>query len=230
MACLFFSGCVYYRLWQIQRQLSDFSSNFTVKTSGDGLTLHFKNPVLLSKDMEFFDLAPKTREKTGTGERWEFLWRKTYRAPGENPGDHEIAASLLFIEDRLASITLPEYLFAYIPKHAFAHYLRAFGDAKINKLSRTAKARVDKEALKDLNIPPVNAEVLEKMLGEPRTIIESGDTREWRYRYRGVSPKVETGDIDAIFLINPKNQSVTQVILQLTTATIQFEFTDKQSG
>ena len=71
---LFSSGCVYYRFFLVQSQLSSFSKNFKIETK-DQVHLVFQKPVLRPSDMNWlFGLSPtKTVEKENqTIHRYEF--------------------------------------------------------------------------------------------------------------------------------------------------------------
>ncbi|MDE0476593.1 MAG: hypothetical protein OXI02_00820, partial [Candidatus Dadabacteria bacterium] len=50
--CLGVGGCRLFRFLDVKGQLGDFSENFNV-SDHDGLSLTFKNPVLLAGDIEW---------------------------------------------------------------------------------------------------------------------------------------------------------------------------------
>ncbi|OHE89227.1 MAG: hypothetical protein A3G75_00225, partial [Verrucomicrobia bacterium RIFCSPLOWO2_12_FULL_64_8] len=196
VAVLAVSGCVYLRLLELKNQLADFDRFFEVDRR-DGLKFSFLHPVLLDKDLAFFNLVPERREKTGVAEKWHFRWIKDYTGGGEKPEDFEVTADVIFVEHKLARVHLPERLFAFTPKDEFLSMVKSFGRAQIDEKKRTAIAKVEHRG--GPAHPPLAQNELGAMLGAPMEKRETAAGPQWEYRYRGATTHQHSGHINFIF-------------------------------
>jgi hypothetical protein len=189
-------GCVYLRLLQFKSQLADFERYFSTDAR-DGITITCQQPVVRDEDIEhFLQLAPETRQRVGSTERWFLRWRKEPAAGDDRP--YEITADLVFVDHRLAKIILPESLFVGLPKAGFLAAMRSMGHATLDEKSRSALAQItDQPGNGDAadTLFPTQAQ-LRAMLGAPVEIITNPAGPELRYRLNAVSPTQHFGRID----------------------------------
>jgi hypothetical protein len=206
-------GCVYLRLLQLKLQLGDFDQNFAVD-SRDGLTLTFKNPVLLDEDVEkFFHWVPDARQRSGTAEKWHFAWVKE-PAPGEaGQPPVEIGFDLFFSGQKLVKIFAPEEFFAAsMPKSLAVAALRSLGHAKVDQDKRQAASTIGSEELQTaaadrfLSRPGLLA-----ALGQPSTRTTKEGLEEWHYQFSPFSKRQRFGDsgvVDVNFTLDPATGKV----------------------
>ncbi|MGQ0794241.1 MAG: hypothetical protein ACT4NX_09205 [Deltaproteobacteria bacterium] len=189
VAALVVSGCIYSRLLDVKGQLSEFDKNFRIEERR-GLAMVFLNPTLLGGDIVWLmTTEPLSKKLYKEGELWEYLLEKQYQ-PGaaKEGGKFDIPVYMLFRDDKLAEITLPERFLRYLSKPLLARMLSSMGAAEINKAKQRADSVFQAEATED--IP--NVEQFYKMMGKPFASREFSDGRLvalYRYKLRLVNPK-----------------------------------------
>ena len=199
LACcaLLLSGCVYLRLLALKRQLAEFDTNFTLETS-HGLRLGFLNPVLLSDDVRWIGLTPETAKKLGSSEQWRVRWIKQVPPGTKETGAFDLEVEMIFTDDKLTRLFIPERYFAIMPKAFVIGLLRGLGGAAVDKTARTA----------DVNLAPSNREILTAQivttslamfLGKPTEQRMEGAHTLFRYRYTPTPPGAKNGIFDLLF-------------------------------
>lgn len=185
---IFTSGCVYLRLLQVKRQLSDFNTYFQI-TEQNGLTLIFLKPVLLSGDIVWLmKSTPTSKEKTDGGELWKYVIEKQYPGPKNEKGNFDIPINMRFENEKLGQISFPERFLKYISKPLLIKMMRSMGDAEIDKSERRAGSRF--QANNALEIPRKQQVV--DVLGLPFSAQDSDDTSTFIYRYNFGEEKTGT--------------------------------------
>ncbi len=187
-AMLSVSGCVYLRLLEFKGQLSDFEENFAVDVS-DGLSITFRDPVILEKDMWKIGLPPTLQIADAEGVTWVLVFDKQSEDDEPETVGREVQIDLRFEDDKLAAFAVGEELFAFIPKEAVLKTLSSLGDLEISVARR--KARLTVGGGPDWDFPsPDKAEIV-GTLG-PATSEEMDDDHSiltYSYRLRPASPR-----------------------------------------
>ena len=130
------TGCVYLRLLQVKRQLNDFHNNFNLSDDG-GLTLIFKNPVLLEKDIVWLmKNKPLDAERSENGELWRYILEKHYAAANREEDNFDIPISMYFQNEKLVEITFPERFLKDLSIPLLKKMLSSMGKAAIDKVNR----------------------------------------------------------------------------------------------
>ena len=176
---MFSGGCVYKRLLQLKRQMSDFNSYFRI-TEERGLTLVFLKPVLRSDDIVWLMRStPTSQEKTEKGALWTYVLEKEYPDSKNEEGNFDIPISMLFEDDKLDQISFPERFLQYISRHMLVKMMTSMGDAQIDKSERRAGSTF--QASNTLEIPRKQQVV--DALGLPFSDQESGNVSTSTYKY-----------------------------------------------
>lgn len=137
------SGCVYLRLLQVKRQLKDFNNNFILSDEG-GLTLIFKNPVLLENDIVWLMKdKPIDTQQSENGELWKYQLEKKYAEAKREEGDFDIPVSMFFQNDKLVKVIFPERFLKDLSIPLLKRMLSSMGKADIDKLNRQAESRFE---------------------------------------------------------------------------------------
>lgn len=173
-ATLFLGGCVYVRLLELKHQIADFDRNFAVQTDV-GVRIICKHPVLLDKDVRWLGLAPEQVKRVGTAERWQVRWVKQLPDGVHEDHDFDIVIQLLFADDKLTRVSIPEKYFAVMPKSLLLDLLRSLGHATVNKADRSVDAKLAAAAPDLPNI--------EKLFGRPTAEETTATDDVMRYRY-----------------------------------------------
>lgn len=185
-------GCVYLRLLEVKRQLSDYPENFSADTS-DGLRLNFLKPALLEKDLEFIGLFPNAIELSELNRTWKIVFEKNYNDGQVETENYDILVEMdLDKQDKLVSIHLNDRYFAFFTKEQFLSILRSFGGASINVKKREAFAQMEEGDQPD-QAPPTRPELI-KQLGIPFLTTEE-NTLEYRYLQKHPSEELPDGGI-----------------------------------
>lgn len=160
------SGCVYLRLLRFKNQLSDFDAYARVDRQS-GLGLVFSDPVLLDSDFVFItDSQPTAKERdpsNPTVERWSWVFVKDKRREEDQPC--EITFVTQYEDSLLTRIDFDPHLIRLIPPDFIVTILRSMGEARINKLRRSATAEVSANEIPGVNLPTTDR-ILQAM-GEP---------------------------------------------------------------
>ncbi len=132
------SGCVYIRLLQVKRQLSDFNTNFQIKDER-GLDLVFLKPVLLAADILWLMKdSPESKVTIGSGEHWRYIFEKQYPGEKNEEGNFNIPISMVFENEKLSQMNFPERFLKYISKPLLIKMMKSMGEAEIDKSEKRA--------------------------------------------------------------------------------------------
>ncbi len=222
-SCLLLGGCVYLRLLELKNQLADFDRFFAADLS-EGLRLTFKKPVLLDEDMAFLKLAPESRQRLGTAERWHFRWIKAPVPADAGSRIYEETADFIFVDHKLAKLILPESFFIFFPKQTALAGLRAIGHATVDRAKRSVTSRVTEEIEPT---PAPRAADLTAALGAPGEIKEREGRPQWHYRMDPATTDQHSLPIDMKFTLDPADQRVRRVEGVLLIGTFTFDFPDE---
>ena len=209
------SGCVYLHLLQLKLQLADFDKNFEVDAR-DGLTLTFKNPVLLDEDVQsFFKWTPDTRKSVGMAERWHFRWVKDRVAADGGRPPVELAIDALFSEHKLVRLSAPEAFFAAsMPKQLALAAIRSLGHANVDKEKRRADSQL---SASDLEAAAADRFLTENgilaALGAPVEKRGTATAPEWWYHFTPGSSHQHFGDGGAVDMTFTLDASTHRVLL-----------------
>ena len=138
------SGCIWLRLLDMKNQMEDFDRWFTVP---DALpfTLIAKQPVLEPADPEFIFGGPPTQVEPATAERDERrIWRWVKVAmPGDPPAAGEPLDLAVTVKDgKVSTFTVPLRFSSLVPRTPMLELMRAFGKAKVDRSTRSAKTDI----------------------------------------------------------------------------------------
>ena len=173
------SGCVYLRLLQVKRQLSDFNTNFQIKDE-NGLTLVFLKPVLLAADIIWLmNAPPKSKVKVGSGEHWKYVFEKQYPVEKNEEGNFDIPISMVFEGDKLGQMIFPERFLKYVSKPLLVKMMKSIGEAEIDKSKKRAGSSF--RARDTLEIPRKRQVV--EVLGLPFDSQDSDKNSIFIYKY-----------------------------------------------
>ena len=132
------TGCVYLRLLKVKRQLNDFENNFELNDQ-DGLKFVFKNPVLLSDDINWLmKHDPLSREQSENGEIWVYVLEKQYSDDNADEVNYDIPILFYMRDDKLVEMTFPERFLKNLSKPLLIKMLGSMGKSSISKSTRSA--------------------------------------------------------------------------------------------
>jgi hypothetical protein len=174
VVALLLGGCVYLRLLELKHQIAAFDRNFTVQTD-DGVRIVCEHPVLLSDDVRWIGLAPEQTKRVGQAEAWQVRWVKQLPPEVHEQGAFDIMIDLLFAEDKLTRVSIPERYFAVMKKSLLIDLLRSLGGAHVDKDRRSIEAQL---ASARPDLPEIA-----KLLGEPTSRATEANHTVLRYRY-----------------------------------------------
>ncbi|MFI3157445.1 MAG: hypothetical protein QX199_14950 [Methylococcaceae bacterium] len=187
------SGCMYWvRAYQVYLQMGEFDRHFSVEANDD-FTLHFKDPILYSKDfVSLAKLYASQDDPTPEGRRWRYWFRKV---DGNNKlikPEVKFYSDLNFNkENRLIAWSFSSLFLAIAPPKFLEVSLRSIGGAEIDKEKQQLKANsalLDKIS-EDL---PGKTAVLAQ-LGEPFEIKDEGELEVYTYRFLLETHHIEDG-------------------------------------
>ena len=184
ICALSMTGCVYLRLLAIKNQLARFDQYFRVEAS-DSFTLHFLEPKLFGKDVEYLsELQPTVKKPTGDGEEWTFLFKKM-RSETEESSEAETDIFFVFRFNReglLTSLTFSPILVRIAPPEFLELSLRSLGNADVDKKKRQIAGNL--ENLAKIKKPLPHREEILRYLGEPISEEPAEDALLTTYHYR----------------------------------------------
>ncbi len=187
------SGCMYWiRAYQVYLQMDDFDRNFSVETN-DEFILHFKNPILYSKDfVSLSKLYASQDDPTMEGRRWRYWFRKV---DGNNrlikPEVKFYSALHFNKENRLIAWSFSSLFLAIAPPKFLEISLRSIGGAEIDKEKQQLKA--NSALLEKISADlPKKAAVLAQ-LGEPFEIKDEIEQEIYIYRFLLETHHIEKG-------------------------------------
>lgn len=192
LASALLTGCVYWRLYQIKLQLSEFDRYFSIEVT-DHFKVNFKDPVMYREDFDYLSkLLPSTcfAQKAGKACFYRF-----YKIDGnQNPADPEVEFffKLNFnSEDRLISWIYSPVFLKIAPPEFLEVSLRSLGGGEINREKNQLKA--DFSSVEKISADlPVKSETL-LHLGDPLEIESKSEEEVLIYHFRMYTPSIESG-------------------------------------
>jgi hypothetical protein len=173
------TGCVYLRLLEVKRQLSNFEDYFKIGNQHE-LTLICLKPVLLPEDVIWLTkLNPTSKEQTDQGELWRYIFEKRYSGPKNEDGNFDMPVSMLFLNGKLREVRLPERFSKVVSKALLIKMFKSMGSAKVSELRGSASSRF--EGKDSLEIP--TEQFVIRVLGKPFDIEDFEHTLKFIYRY-----------------------------------------------
>jgi hypothetical protein len=219
VACLL-SGCVYLRLLEVKRQLAAFDRFFALETT-DGVRLACLTPVLLTGDFRWLGIVPESTKRLGQSEQWRVRWVKEVPANTSENVIRDVEIELIFTEDKLTRLHIPEAYFALIPKEFLIGLIRGLGSADIDRGRRDAA--VSFRTHQDMLVAQVTATSLAMLLGKPSQQSVEGTRTTLRYRYVPTPPGARNGVFDLSFVFDTASGQL--VFLQGRSPVGQMSFT-----
>jgi hypothetical protein len=187
------SGCMdWIRAYQTYLQISEFDNYFSV-TSAENFTLHFKEPILYSKDfVSLSKLYPSEDVLLPKGRLWRYWFRKIDSSDSLIVPEIKFYSELSFNSDkRITNWSFSSLFLQIAPAKFLEASLRSIGAAEIEIDSK--KLRFNNDLLeKTSDDLPKKTIVLER-LGEPLQIIDDGNFEIYIYHFRLESYHIEDG-------------------------------------
>ncbi|MDQ8203926.1 hypothetical protein [Pelagicoccus sp. SDUM812003] len=199
------SGCVYLRLLRFKGHLKEFEQYVQVDRS-HGLALIFLEPALRDEDFIFITESEPTLKQalpgSPSGEVWHWVFEKELPAEsGAEPFD--ILFRTTFEDHLLTRIDFDPELLSAIPKDFIVELFKSMGKARINKLRRSATAKMSRDALVDVPLPSLKE--IESVMGDPSERETKGKRSLWRYEFNFHNP--ENRELSGQFRIVFKSDS-----------------------
>ncbi len=187
------SGCMYWiRAFQVYQQMDEFDQHFAV-VANDEFTLHFKDPILYSKDfVSLSKLYASQDDPTLDGRRWRYWFRKVDGNNNLIKPEVKFYSDLNFNkESRLIAWSFSSLFLAIAPPKFLEVSLRSIGGAEIDKEKQQLKANpaLLEKITDDLPKKPV---VLAQ-LGEPFEIKDEPEQEIYIYRFLLETHHIEEG-------------------------------------
>lgn len=198
------SGCVYLRLFKLKNQLHDFDAHVVVQLE-KGLSLSFPEPVVRDQDFVYItDSQPsqiRTLSEEPKIEDWD--WRFEKELIGEDGEAFSIVFRTRFEQGYLTRIDFDEKLLEAIPPGFIVELFRSLGDAKINKLRKSATAAMTRDSLEGVSLPSMAD--ISKVMGKPTDQSKKEKKRLWNYVFNFYNPRSK--DLSGQFAIVFKSDS-----------------------
>lgn len=163
----------------VRDQLNDFETNFDLNDDR-GLTLVFKNPVLMSDDVIWLMKgSPVSVKPEQEGQLWTYVFQKQYLTSQEEGDEYDIPILMVMEDDKLTEVTFPERFLNNLSIPLLKKMLASMGNADISKLRKSASSTYTGE---DPNEIPTSDNVQET-LGIPYEIEDLGENSKLSYLY-----------------------------------------------
>ncbi len=173
------TGCVFFRLLEVKRQLNDFNSNFQINDQNE-FSLVFLKPVLRTEDIKWLAKRPPTsKEVKDQGEVWTYLFEKDYRGQKDEEANFDIPIIMYFQKDKLNEIRFPERFLKVLSKPLLTRMFESMGSAEINEWNRSASSKF--EGKDSMEIP--KKEQVTLVLGKPFYNKDSKGDSLFTYKY-----------------------------------------------
>lgn len=187
------SGCMYWiRAYQVYLQMNEFDRHFSI-VARDDFTLHFKDPILYSKDfVSLSKLYASQDDPTTDGRRWRYWFRKV---DGNNKlikPEIKFYSDLNFNkENRLIAWSFSALFLAIAPPEFLEVSLRSIGGAEIDKEKQQLKANPALLGKISGDLPKKIAVLAQ--LGEPLEIKDEAEQEEYIYHFMLETHYIEAG-------------------------------------
>jgi hypothetical protein len=173
------SSCVFVRMVKVKNQLNDFETNYDLNDER-GLTLVFKNPVLLTDDVIWLMKGgPVSVEKMDKGELWTYVFQKQHTISQDEGDAYDIPILMVMNDDKLTEVTFPERFLKNLSIPLLKKMLTSMGNADVSKLRRSASSKFSGDDPTEI---PTSDNVIET-LGAPYEIEQLEGNSEFSYLY-----------------------------------------------
>ena len=173
------SSCIFVRMMKVKNQLNDFEINFDLNDER-GLTLVFKNPVLLTDDVIWLMKGgPVSVETIDEGQLWTYVFQKQHTVSQDESDAYDIPILMVMENDKLTQVTFPERFLKNLSIPLLKKMLTSMGNADVSKLRRSASSKFSGDDPAEI---PTSDNVIET-LGVPYEIEESGENSKLSYLY-----------------------------------------------
>ena len=166
------TGCFYWwRTYLTYLQLKEFDEHFSISVAED-FTVHFKHPILLSKDLvSLAKLRASEEIKTPSGQLWHYRFRKSDKQGKLLFPEIQFTLSPGFNQDKeVISLSFSRIFLQIAPPEFLELSIRSVGSGVIDKANRQLKVDTDKVRKINAALPLKN--VVLANLGEPLDIKE----------------------------------------------------------
>ena len=187
------SGCIYWiRAYQTYLQMGEFDRYFkTVST--DEFTLHFKEPILYSKDFVSLSKLYASQDiPTTEGRRWRYWFRKV------DANNKLIVPEIKFYSDlnfnkegRIVAWSFSSLFLQIAPPKFIDVSLRSLGGAEIDKEKRQLRGNTQFLDKISEDLPRKSAVLAQ--LGEPLEINDEGEVEVYVYHFLLETHQIEKG-------------------------------------
>ncbi|MGR9012952.1 MAG: hypothetical protein ACU83U_04840 [Gammaproteobacteria bacterium] len=187
------SGCLYWiRAYQVYLQMDEFDRNFSVEANNE-FTLHFKDPILYSKDfVSLSKLYASQDDPTTSGRRWRYWFRKVDGNNQPIKPEVKFYSDLNFNkENRLIAWSFSSLFLAIAPPKFLEISLRSIGGAEIDKEKQQLKA--NSALLEKISGDLPKKPAVLAQLGEPFEIKDEAEQEIYIYRFLLETPHIEEG-------------------------------------
>ncbi|MBK1877391.1 hypothetical protein [Pelagicoccus mobilis] len=217
LALFLLSGCVYLRLLKFKNQLHDFDEHVVVNEA-EPFSLQFPDPVLRDEDFVFVTESEPTQVRTITRnprvEDWEWQFEKKLET--EDGAPFSIIFTTRFEEGMLTQIEFDPKLLQAIPEDFIVELFRSLGQAKINKLRRSATAAMSRDSQEQIDFPSMSE--ISVVMGEPTTQRKEDRQGFWHYVFNFYNPANRdlSGQFAIVFTTDSENLEDEIAGLELT--------------
>lgn len=202
----FLSGCVYIRLLKFKNQLHNFDDDVVVQKE-EGLSLIFPKPVVRDEDFVYItESQPSSINVVSNDpkiEEWDWRFEKEIESEPGQP--FSIIFRTRFEEGLLTKIDFDKKLLEAIPEDFIVELFRSLGQAKINKLRKSATAAMSRDTLGGVDLPSMSE--ISGIMGQPTDKNKKDRRRLWNYVFNFYNPKNKdlSGQFAIVFATDSEN-------------------------
>lgn len=173
------SSCIFVRMVKVKNQLNDFEINFDLNDER-GLTLVFKNPVLLTDDVIWLMKgSPVSVETIDEGQLWTYVFQKQHTVSQDEGDKYDIPILMVMEDGKLTEITFPKRFLKNLSIPLLKKMLTSMGNADVSKLGRSASSKFSGDDPTEI---PTSDNVVET-LGVPYEVEDLGENSKLSYLY-----------------------------------------------
>lgn len=173
------SSCIFVRMVKVKNQLNDFETNFDLNDER-GLTLVFKNPVLLTDDVIWLMKgSPVSVETIDEGQLWTYVFQKQHTVSQDEGDTYDIPILMVMEDGKLTQVTFPKRFLKNLSIPLLKKMLTSMGNADVSKLRKSA---ISKFSGDDPTEIPTSDNVVET-LGVPYEVEDLGENSKLSYLY-----------------------------------------------
>lgn len=204
LSCL--TGCVYLRLLKFKNQLRQFDQHVVVERV-EGLSFQFEEPIIRDEDFVFITESQPSRIRVVSTqpkvEDWD--WRFEKKIQTEDCEPFSIVFRTRFEKGLLTQIDFDEKLLEAIPRDFIVELFRSLGNAKINKLRKSATAAMGRDSLEGVELPSMTD--ISVVMGQPTNKKRKDRRGIWNYVFNFYNPKNKdlSGQFAIVFTTDSEN-------------------------